>query len=212
MRADVFDYVANCLVCQQLRPPATSGLLGDTPLVGRRFDTVHIDLASVDQTATCSAKAFLIIVDSVTAMPVVMPLVDQTAARVIEAFRVGWLTRFGTPRVVVADNGSQLVGEEMKSFARRHGMRMHFVQPYHQQANGLAERTIQTIKKALRALAVLDPARTGDWTRDVPAAVWSFVSATSASRGISPFELAYGQKPVLSICLLYTSPSPRDRG
>ena len=199
MRDDVSEFVAACLVCQQLRPPAPAQLHGDTPVVGRRFDTVHIDLASVDATAECEHKAFLVVVDSVSAMPAVLPMVDQTAERVIEAFERGWLARFGTPRVIVADNGPQLDCELMRSFARRHGIALRFVAPYHQQANGLAERTIQSIKRALRALVALDTKRTGDWTQYVHEAVWSFVTATSSSRGVSPFELVYGQPPILSV-------------
>ena len=184
MRDDVSEFVAACLVCQQLRPPAPAQLHGDTPVVGRRFDTVHIDLASVDATAECEHKAFLVVVDSVSAMPAVLPMVDQTAERVIEAFERGWLARFGTPRVIVADNGPQLDCELMRSFARRHGIALRFVAPYHQQANGLAERTIQSIKRALRALVALDTKRTGDWTQYVHEAVWSFTTSTC------PFELA----------------------
>ena len=59
------------------------------------------------------------------------------------------MARHGIPTIVKSDNGPQYTAEEYKKFSKE--WRFHHVttSPYHPQANGLAEKSVQIIKNLL---------------------------------------------------------------
>eukprot|EP00731_Ephydatia_muelleri_P000635 Em0001g635a len=58
---------------------------------------------------------------------------------------------YGLPEQVVSDNGPQFVSAEFETFMRNNGIKHIQCAPYHPSSNGLAERFIQTFKKAMLA-------------------------------------------------------------
>ncbi|XP_062604740.1 uncharacterized protein K02A2.6-like [Saccostrea cucullata] len=57
--------------------------------------------------------------------------------------------RHGIPYEVKSDNGPQYISQEFRQFAKDWNFQHTTSSPYHQQANGLAERTVQTVKRLL---------------------------------------------------------------
>ena len=58
---------------------------------------------------------------------------------------------YGLPVQVVSDNGSQFTLEEFKDFMKGNHIKHILSTPYHISTNGLAERFVQTFKKAMWA-------------------------------------------------------------
>ncbi|KXJ76101.1 hypothetical protein RP20_CCG010353 [Aedes albopictus] len=56
----------------------------------------------------------------------------------------------GTPQLVVTDNGSNFVNEQMKIFAKSWGFKHSTSAPYHQQSNGKAEAAVKIAKDLLQ--------------------------------------------------------------
>ena len=56
------------------------------------------------------------------------------------------LTRHGIPATFVSDNGQQFDSQEMRVFADCYGFDHVTSGPHYPQSNGLAERTVKTIK------------------------------------------------------------------
>ena len=52
---------------------------------------------------------------------------------------------------MVSDNGPQFVSDEFATFAKKNGIRHIRCAPYHPASNGLAERFVQTFKRAMKA-------------------------------------------------------------
>ena len=61
--------------------------------------------------------------------------------------------KYGVPVTVVSDNGTNFASKEFKSFLQTVGVKFHkFVAPYHPSSNDQAERSVQTVKNALKAM------------------------------------------------------------
>ena len=68
-----------------------------------------------------------------------------TSASVVNALKAIF-ARHGIPATFVSDNGPQFDSQEMKRFAECYGFNHVTSSPHYPQSNGLAERTVKTIK------------------------------------------------------------------
>lgn len=59
------------------------------------------------------------------------------------------LARYGTPEIVVSDNGSEFSSYEFQEFAKYYGFKHTTAAPRYPQSNGLAKRAVQTAKNIL---------------------------------------------------------------
>lgn len=59
-------------------------------------------------------------------------------------------SRQGIPAILISDEGRQFVSREFKQFTDTWKITHHTSTPHHQQANGMAERAIQTVKNILK--------------------------------------------------------------
>ena len=57
--------------------------------------------------------------------------------------------RYGIPEVVISDNGPQYASQEYEEFANTWGFCCNTSSPAYPQSNGLADRTVQTVKNLL---------------------------------------------------------------
>lgn len=74
---------------------------------------------------------------------------NMTANTVINKLK-SIFARHGIPAIVMTDNGPQFTSEEFKNFSKQWNFEHKTSSPYHQQSNGQAERTIQTIKNIMK--------------------------------------------------------------
>ena len=74
----------------------------------------------------------------------------DTKSSTIVTYMTSIFARHGIPREVRSDNGPQYISHEFRKFAQDWNFLNVTTSPYHPQANGLAERTVQTIKNLLK--------------------------------------------------------------
>ena len=53
------------------------------------------------------------------------------------------------PKIIVTDNGTHLSSSEMSQYMKNNGIRHLFSPQYHPASNGISERAVQTVKKAM---------------------------------------------------------------
>ena len=93
---------------------------------------------------------FLVVVDAHSKWPEVAVMKSTSSERTIEELR-SIFSRNGLPQQLVSDNGPQLVSGEFKAFMEENGIQHIKSAPYHPATNGLAERFVQSMKKALKS-------------------------------------------------------------
>ena len=139
MSKEIEDIVRECDMCQkhqkmQQKEPLMSHDCGPEP-----FYKVGIDLFSF------YGHKYLVIIDYYSNYPEVCYLKDETAQTVIQKMKAAF-ARFGIPKQVITDGAPQFTGREFREFVSKWDFDHLRSSPYYPRSNGLAERTVQTIK------------------------------------------------------------------
>lgn len=138
----VRNAVASCRNCQEHRRKNPKFPLFPTRVPEYAFQFVSADLFEF------SRVNYLLLVDAYSKWPCVVPLKSTTSSALI-----GEMSRFfcdfGRPEELESDNGTQFSSAEFREFCHQVGVRQVSSSPEFAQANGLAERHIQTVKQTL---------------------------------------------------------------
>ncbi|XP_046405335.1 uncharacterized protein K02A2.6-like [Ischnura elegans] len=105
----------------------------------------HLDFAGPFQ-----GSMYLIVIDAHSKWPEVFKMKNIRTDSTIDVLHT-LIAKWGIPKTIVTDNGPQLTSSEFKKFCHENGIRHLFTAPYNPSSNGLAERGVQTFKKALTA-------------------------------------------------------------
>lgn len=137
---DIEDFIKRCEHCQKYSPrePQTPLNLWNTP--EKAWDRVHIDF-----TGPYEGQYWFVVIDAFSRWLEIFPMSNANTNNTIQALST-LFSRFGLPRQIVSDNGSQFTSREFKEFCSRNGIKLVFTTPYHSRSNGLVERAIRTFK------------------------------------------------------------------
>lgn len=96
--------------------------------------------------------------------------------------------QYGTPKFIKTDNGPAFISHEWARFSREQKFVHQKITPLHPEANGMAERIMQPINKAIRA-AMVDKS---DWRVNLSRFIRNYRSTPHSSTGLSPSLLQHG--------------------
>ena len=143
MSSQIHDMCSKCSVCLEHRKSNAKEPLKPHPAPNRAWSKVGTDLFHL------GAKMYLIVVDYYSKFPEVMLLENTTSQGVINAMK-SIFSRHGIPDQVVSDGGPQYSSYKFREFATKWQFEHIMSSPRFPQSNGMAERTIQTVKSMLR--------------------------------------------------------------
>ena len=139
MSKQIAEMVSRCTVCLEHRKENTK-----EPMIPFRVPTIPWEVVATD----LFSLDYLLIVDYLSRYFEVVKLPDTKSSTVI-TYTKSIFSRHGIPAEVVSDNGPQYSSREFQAFAESWEFKHTTVSPLNPQANGLVERTVQTIKDLL---------------------------------------------------------------
>jgi hypothetical protein len=122
------------------------------------------------------------------------PLATITSVTIQKFFWQNIVCRFGVPKAITVDNGTQFDVEAFKEFCGQIGTKIHFASVRHPESNGLVERANGIIMMGIMKLIFNQPRE--KWPDELIKVVWSHNTTTSRSTGFTPFKLLFGDEAI----------------
>jgi transposase InsO family protein len=122
------------------------------------------------------------------------PLAIITSATVQKFFWQNIVCRFGVPKAITVDNGTQFDAETFKAFCDQIGTKIHFASVRHPESNGLVERANGIIITGIMK-SIFNQSK-GKWPDELIKVVWNHNTIISRSIGFTPFELMFGDEAI----------------
>ena len=122
-----------------------------------------------------------------------VPLKDQTAPTIVDAFLKRWLYAHGMPYNLLTDQGSNVYREVMKEICNSLSIGKRRSSAYHSQGTGFAERNIRTVKDALRAVPLHRLMQQRKWHSVLPELVFALNANESKAIHCVPFDVVFGR-------------------
>ncbi|GKG10080.1 reverse transcriptase domain-containing protein, partial [Tanacetum coccineum] len=129
------------------------------------------------------AKFVIIAIDYFTKWVEAKPLAKITGKEVIRFVMDNIICRYGLPRVIVTDNGAQLVSDPFKSWCTRFKIRQMNTAVAHPQANGLVERANRSLMEGIKTRLGREKA---GWVDELPNVLWAHRTSIKQSNGETP--------------------------
>ena len=182
---DTVKYVKNCDICQmckveQKTPPS---------LMGRRVIEAPWTVVAAD---IMGFHYILVIQDLFTKWVEIVPLRKATGKKIRDSFQELIINRWGTPRVIHTDNGTEFINNILRSLAQEFNIVHTTSPPYHPLANPI-ER-VNRVTKTMIVSYINNDQRT--WDEHLSNFRFAFNTAYHSSLKTSPAFLNFGRDPI----------------
>ncbi|XP_062701336.1 uncharacterized protein LOC134285160 [Aedes albopictus] len=189
MRRDIENYVKQCDSCQKNKISAANKIpMKITTTSTEPFEKIFMDIVVLPE-SNSGNKYGLVIQDDLTRYLTVAAMENQESQTVAKTFVNSFICKFGAPKELVTDNGTNFVSQLMKNVCKILKIKKITTTAYHPQAN-LVERSNRELKIYLRQFIGGDPQT---WDQLLPHFTFQYNTTLNSSTGFTPFELLYGR-------------------
>jgi len=191
MKSQIFDYCMTCDVCQKQKIKNKSNVAPMISItVDKPWDLVGIDVAGPLKLTNKKNQYIIIAIDYFTKFCVSRATTDWTADTTVEFLKNDLVNKFGVPTAILSDQGRNFESKKFNDFCTNFGIKKLRTTSYHPQCNGLAERTIRTVKQKLSCSVNDNHDNWDDLLSDV---TFSYNNSVHSSIGLAPNELIFGK-------------------
>lgn len=191
MRKQIQDYVKKCTTCQRYkcsnRKP--TGLMQSLPMQ-KRFEVIAIDLFGPLPETIDGYKNILIVEDMASCWVETLPIKEATSENCANILIDEVFLRYGIPRKIISDNGTQFISAVMQKITFVFNIEMSFIPVYHPQSNPV-ERKNRDLKTHLAILTGTDHTK---WKDVLPVVRFCMNTAKCSSTGYSAAYITFGRE------------------
>uniref|UniRef100_A0A2N9HH77 Uncharacterized protein n=1 Tax=Fagus sylvatica TaxID=28930 RepID=A0A2N9HH77_FAGSY len=197
MQKDAVDYVRKCDKCQRFSHSVHQPAGELQPLVSPwPFAQWGMDLVGPLPKATGNRRWLIVATDYFTKWVEAEPLANIRDRDSIKFVWKNIITRFGIPKTIISDNGTQFTSKPFTKYCSELGIKNVYSSPAYPQSNGQAEASNKTVLDGIKKR--LEDAK-GRWVEELPNVLWTFRTTPRRSTGETPFSLAYGSEAVIPL-------------
>lgn len=189
---DVKNYVRQCEVCARHKvaqlPP--SGLMGRHRDVSEPFQVISMDLMGPFPRSKQGNTMLLVVSCWFSKFCLLFPLRNGKAGNICKIIEEDVFLLYGTPNVIICDNGKQFVSGQFKELSNNYGVDLWYTPYYHPQANP-TERVNRVIGTAI-ASYVQDNHK--EWDKYLAHVAHALRTAVHEVTGKTPSYLFFGRE------------------
>lgn len=197
MRKHIREVLARCSICDRVRSSFTapSPSLQSLPIMGLGYRW-GVDYAGPLPMTKRKNRYVFVMIEHFSKWVEIVPVPDKSSEISAAVFLDRVLAHFGAPAEVVSDQGKEFLGE-FDALCERSLIDHRQTSRNHPEANGLAERMVQTTKRALKKYG-LEHGHHHDWDLQLPWLAMGYrFSRQESLAAYSPYQLLFGTAPRL---------------
>ena len=137
----------------------------------------------------------MVIVDAFTHYVALNPVPQCKAYYAYTALYEHWIAKFGLPKILVTDNGTEFINNEIITLCHLYSIKHKPSTSHAPWTNGLVEGINLSLQEYLRCIINGNDTRYTEWSTDVKLFPLSFNSQITTNFGLSPYEMFFNQKP-----------------
>ncbi len=192
MRQDVSNFVKNCLICQKVKQQKQ--IPYDSPYklqnITAPMDSIATDTIGPLPTDSMGFTYIIVIIDEFSRYTELYPSVSTTAEAYVTAL-IQWISRFGVPKKIRSDGGSQFTAHLVQDVYKVLKIEHNQILPYHPAANGMVERCNAEVMKHLRAIT-LTLFKHEEWSKFLPVVANIINHTPNTATKVSPSRIIFG--------------------
>ena len=188
----VSDYVKHCDKCQRNKydNKKKPGLMQPSA-VSKPGEILYMDVLGPYTRSREGYQYVLVTVDHFTKWVEMFPMKKAASLTIGKILEQEMFCRYGMPKVLVSDNGTNLVSNIMKNLCLEWKIKHRTTSIYHAQSN-LTERVNRNIKTMMRIYTEND--KHGTWADELPSFRLALNNAIHESTHFSPAELLLNRR------------------
>jgi transposase InsO family protein len=192
MAKDVKAFVNTCGTCAVSKKPNRTPR---APLIsyqaGTRLERVHLDILGPFIQSRRGNKYVLMVVDQFSKWVACIPLPDQTAATMAQAFYEQFITIFGCPIYIHTDQGRNFDGNYFRALCELLQVVKTRTTPYRPSSNGQVERYNRIVLQFIRCFL---QGKQQEWDEHLASVGMAIRSTENRSTGYTPNLLMFGEE------------------
>ena len=204
MRKEVEEFVRTCDACQRAGDKLSDNINVHTIIARHPWEVVTIDFLCGFAPAKQTKHTSIVVITNKFTRQIHLrscplnPSAQETAQYFVEMV----LSRYGLPRLIISDRGSQFESALWDGVMKALGTRAALASTHHPQTNGATERANRTLIQMIRKFVRKNHST---WASMLPLFEFAYNSATHSTTGVVPFVAELARMPLLPVTILLPS-------